>query len=59
MQTISIPQIDCRHSSSLAPFFAEIVCGDFVAPEVADGGVAVGAETDVDEEVGEGVSWAE
>jgi hypothetical protein len=59
MQTISIPKIDSSHSSSFPAFVTNVVIGDFVAPEVADGGGAVFAETDVDEEVGEGVAWAE
>lgn len=59
VQAVSVSKIDGCHSGSLAPFFADVVVGDFVAPEVADGGGAVFAESDVDEEVGEGVAGAE
>jgi hypothetical protein len=59
MQTISIPEIDGSHSSSFPAFITDVVVCDLIAPEIADGGRAVFAETDVDEEVGEGVARAE
>ena len=59
MQTISVAQIDGCHSRPFPPFLANVVVGDLVAPEVAHGRVAVGAETNINKEVGEGVAGAE
>jgi hypothetical protein len=59
MQTIPISQIDRCHSRSLPAFITNIVICDFVAPEIAYGGIAVLAESYVDEEIGEFVAGAE
>jgi hypothetical protein len=52
LETITITQVYSCHARTLSPRFTLIVLGDFVAPKLAHRGVAVVAETDVNQEIG-------
>jgi hypothetical protein len=59
MQPIPIPQIDRCHSGPLPALITNIIVCNLIAPEIADGRVAVLAKSYIDEEVGELVAGAE
>jgi hypothetical protein len=59
MQPITIAKIDRSHTSTLSTFVTDIVVCDFVTPKVANGLVAILAESDIDEKIGKIVAWVE